>query len=231
MLLTTYRHAFRSPEINYPKTNRADECICPLVLEEKKKKSGLCPPINTSSKTNAVDIDCSALVQPQAAHNACSLDTTERFLGNIRSVYPDLFEKIKMMPSDELNRILENDANKSVYMVDFCKLRGYSDGLFESQKQPKKNVCGEETKPWVSKVDPEEFKCFAPFRPHKHTTKTERNVEQQKETIQKNFHITEYMDRFSRTGCIIMKSNIHNHSKCPSPASCEHPIKYCPIIY
>lgn len=233
MLLTTYRHSFRSPDINYLKKHETgeDSCVCPINSEDKKKEDGFCPPINTSSKeTNAIDVDCSVFMKPQTTHNACNLDSTERFLGNIRSVYPDLYDKIKRLPSDELNRILENDANHSVYMVDFCKLKGYSDGLFESQKQPKKNVCGEETKTaWVSKVDPEEFKCFSPFRPHKH--KTERNVAQQKETIQKNLHITEYMDTYSRTGCVILKSNIHNHRKCPSPAGCQHTIKYCPIIY
>lgn len=235
MLLTTYRHSFRSPEINYPKKHEpgTEPCICPITTEGEKKKSVLCPPINTPSKVmNTVDVDCSALVKPEPSRQICNLDTTERFIGNMRSVYPDLYQRIKNLPTDELNRILLCDANKTIYMVDYCKLKGYNDGLFECQKQQKKNVCGEESaaKPRPSKVDPEEFKCFGPFRPHKYTTE-KRSIAQQKETIQKNFHITEYMDKFSRTGCVILKSNLHNHKKCPNAKSCQHPLKYCPIIY
>lgn len=228
MLLTTYRHSFRSPEINYPKSKQSDhdQCVCPIAKYAKKiSLDGSCPPIDVSSKANVVDIDCSYLLKPQTTHNACNLDTTERYLGNMRSVYPDLYERIKKMPSAELNRILENDANKTVYTVDYCDIKEYSDGFLENQS--KKNVCGEETKPYVSKVDPEEFKCFSAFRPHK----PQRNVEQQKESIQRNYLVTEYMDKFSRTGCVILKSNVHVHKKCPSPQACKHPLKYCPIIH
>lgn len=234
MLLTTYRHSFRSPDINYPKKHKPGEepCVCPITISENRK-NGSCPPIDTSSKAmNAADVDCSILLQPESAstHQVCNLDTTERFLGNMNSVYPDLYEKIKSLPSDELNRLLANDANKTVYMVDFCKSKGYGDGLFESQKQQKRNVCGDETKTgWVSKVSPEEFKCYGHFRPHKY--KPERNVEQQRKNNEKNFLASEYMDKFSRTGCIILKSNLHNHKKCPGPENCQHPLKHCPVIY
>lgn len=231
MLLTTYRHAFRAPEINYPKKLKPgeDPCICPIIIEdENKKQNPNCPPVDVSSKANAVNIDCSDLMKPQATHNPCGFDTTGRYLGNMRSVYPDLYEKIKNIPSAELNRILENDANQTTYIVDYCQSKEYgSGGLFEGEIKRKKNVCGEDTKPWESKVDPEDFKCYSSFRPYK----PKQNVEPQKQSIESNQLITEYMDKFSRTGCVILKSNIHTHKKCPSPASCKHPLKHCPIIY
>ncbi|XP_075157041.1 uncharacterized protein LOC142230277 [Haematobia irritans] len=176
----------------------------------------------------------------------CYREQPNRFLKILRTAYPDLYERLKQMPKDELNRRMERQRMYTTYQIDFCNINEYPEGIYESLKDEdetnklnaskllqKQAPCSEFRASVMQELDkgsPESgdpcVKVYKPFK--KSFVDSSRFINsgnnshwQSNEIFTKKANFTEYMDTINKTGCVITKNKIHDHRKCSSK-HCKH---------
>ncbi|XP_030381223.1 uncharacterized protein LOC115629053 [Scaptodrosophila lebanonensis] len=200
------------------------------------------PPDQAAKMAITPDSDCFAL-QPN------------RFLKILRTVYPDLYERLKIMPKEELGRRLETNRMYTTYQIDFCNLNEYPEGIYESLKTEDETSKINSSKLLTNKPPCAEFRsnvmqelerdtsagfqvsiddCEKKYKPFKTTfadstqfvnSGDNSHWNVSSNTYRKSPQFTEYMDSISRNGCVIMRNRLHDHSRC-LPNYCRHEIKF-----
>ncbi|XP_034667009.1 uncharacterized protein LOC117900673 [Drosophila subobscura] len=178
-----------------------------------------------------------------------------RFLKILRTVYPDLYERLKVMPKEELSRRLEKNRMFTTYQIDFCDMKEYPEGIYESLKTEdaasklnankiltNKAPCSEFRSNVMNELDREtstgyeltQDECEKTYKPFKTSfADSSRFVASGNNshwnaapaTYRKVPDFTEYMDSISRNGCVIMRNKLHDHSKCLANY-CKHELKF-----
>ncbi|XP_013104215.2 uncharacterized protein LOC106084800 [Stomoxys calcitrans] len=170
----------------------------------------------------------------------CFKQQPNRFLKTIRNAYPDLYERLKAMPKDELNRRLQNDRMFTTYQIDFCNVNEYPEGIYESLKDEhetnKQNAnklskiqgpCAEFRDNVMQEMDKEtgdgrdiksDNPCAKTYRPFniafadsKRFINSGSNSHWQSSgAFTKKVNFSEYMDAISKTGRVIMRKKLHH---------------------
>lgn len=271
MLATTYQHDYVAPytkryDFNKGQINAKEktkvECQC---LEENK----IDIPQNLQKQCATVEwtgiAPMGRLIDPriiptkfsneqltnlkEEKPSDCFKQQPNRFLKILRTVYPDLYERLKQMPKDELNRRLDRDRMFTTYQVDFCNINEYPEGIYESLKMEdetsklnaskllqiqepcaelRANVMEELAKELSTNTargqDPCEkaYKSFnISFADSSRFINSGNNSHWRSNVFSKKAKFSEYMDTINKIGCVIMKNNIHDHQKC-TENHCRH---------
>ncbi|ALC40002.1 CG8813 [Drosophila busckii] len=178
-----------------------------------------------------------------APESDCFKLQPNRFLKILRTVYPDLYERLKSLPKEELSRRLEQNRMYTTYQIDYCDMKEYPEGIYESLKpedevarmksdnlmssQPpcsefRSNVMQQlerENKPGYEVKSTECEKAYKPFKASFGDSSQFVNSgnnshwKAASSTFRKVPNFTEYMDSIGRNGCIIMRNKLHDHSK------------------
>lgn len=178
----------------------------------------------------------------------CFKEQPNRFLKILRTAYPDLYERLKQMPKDELNRRLERERMFTTYQIDYCNVDEYPEGIYKSlndEDETKKlnankllqhqDACAEFRANVMQEISKDGEKsymqkdpCEKIYKPFKISfgdsarfINSGNNSHWRTAAFKKRANFTEYMDSISRVGCVIMRNNIHNHQKCSSK-HCRH---------
>ena len=272
MLVTTYQHDYVPPHTKRydfvggrstpVKQKEKVECQCveePTIDIPKKVEkecaiewTGVAPmgrlidPRIIPTKFSKDQLD--AMIQE--GEDDCFKAQPNRFLKILRTAYPDLYERLKQMPKDELNRRLDRDRMHTTYQVDFCNINEYPEGIYESlkvedetsklnaskllqQQRPcaefRANVMKELSKDtadggFAISDDPCE-KAYKPFKisfaDSSRFITSGNNSHWRSNIFTKKAKFTEYIDTISKIGCVIMRNNIHDHKKC-TEKHCRH---------
>lgn len=266
MHLTTYQHDFIKPNnkrYDFLKENRTNsrenlECICDSVTTTEKDQ-------NTTAKHGTVEwtgiAPMGRLIDPriiptkfapdqvQAIANDqqddCNKQQPNRFLKILRTVYPDLYERLQNMPKDELNRRLEENRLYTTYQIDFCNIQEYPEGIYKSLKEEdetsklnarklltKKEPCSEFRTNVMEELNKQmnsSDQCVKAYKPFKISfADSNRFINSGNnshwrggDVFKKKANFTEYMDTINKIGCVIMKNNLNDHRKC-SGKHCRH---------
>lgn len=271
MLVTTYQHDYIPPftkRYDFLKGHTADktdrdkeECQCveeskleaPKTLEKQCviEWSGIAPmgrlidpriiPTKISpEQLNAMSSD---------GQGDCFKEQPNRFLKILRTAYPDLYERLKQMPKDELNRRLERQRMYTTYQIDYCNVNEYPEGVYESLKEEdetsklnaskllqtqgpcaefRANVVQELAKDTADGRNANQDPCETAYKPFKISfadsarfINSGNNSHWRCSGFGKKANFTEYMDTINKAGCVIMKNNIHDHRKCTTK-HCRH---------
>lgn len=269
MFATTYQHDFIPPitkrydfvKAQKSKNNEKEECQC---IEESRVNTsknvekqctiewtGIAPmdrlidPRIIPTKFSSQQIDAMAQEGPVD----CYKEQPNRFLKNLRTAYPDLYERLKQMPKDELNRRLEKDRMFTTYQIDFCNINEYPEGIYESLKvedetsklnaskllqrqgpcaEFRANVMQELSKETVNDKVTTQDPCEKAYKPFKISfvdssrfINSGNNSHWRSNVFTKRANFTEYMDTINKMGCVITKNKIHDHQKC-NEKHCRH---------
>ncbi|TDG46752.1 hypothetical protein AWZ03_006799 [Drosophila navojoa] len=178
-----------------------------------------------------------------------------RFLKILRNVYPDLYERLKLMPKGELGRRLETNRMYTTYQIDYCDVKEYPEGIYESLKpndevskiksdklMTNKAPCSEFRSDVMKQLERENAtgyevkadECEQAYKPFQATfsdsaqfvnSGNNSHWKTASSTFSKSPNFSEYMDSISRNGCIIMRNKLHDHSKCLAN-HCRHEIRF-----
>lgn len=263
--MTTYQHDFVRPNNNryiFVKDNDLNEkdiCKCPdeqsdipqtqRKHEETVEWTGIAPmgrlidPRIIPTKFSADQVDAMA-----NDHEGNCFDLQpNRFLKILRTAYPDLYERLKEIPKDELSRRLERQRMFTTYQIDFCNINEYPGGIYESIKKEdeksksdasrllqqqgscvefKTNVIQELEKESSDRIQDPCVKAYKPFKisfadSARFVNSGNNSHWNSKEVFNKKANFTEYMDTINKIGCVIMKNKLHDHHKC-SGRHCRH---------
>lgn len=201
------------------------------------------------------------LTQDQVEKMAFSAETDcfklqpNRFLKILRTVYPDLYERLKVLPKDELSRRLEKNRMFTTYQIDYCNMNEYPEGIYESLKTEdesskqnsnklmnergpcsefRQNVMNELERETSPGYDVSRDECEKSYKPFKTTfadsssfvdSGSNSHWSAAPTTYRKMPNFSEYMDSISRNGCVIMRNKLHDHSKCLAKY-CKHDLKF-----
>ncbi|XP_068140280.1 uncharacterized protein [Drosophila tropicalis] len=277
MLLSTYQHDYVPPNakryefLTNAKGSEGPKVIeCECIAEEKIK-----PPAEAAKNCTGVEwtgiapmgklvdprLIPTALSQDQVDKMATSIETDcfklqpNRFLKILRTVYPDLYERLKVMPKEELGRRLEKNRMFTTYQIDYCARNEYPQGIYESLKTEdessklnadkllsNKGPCSEfrnnvmnelerETSEGYEASRDEGEKIYKPFKTAFADSSrfvasgNNSHWNTSPTTYKKLPNFSEYMDSISRNGCIIMRNKLHDHSKCLQNY-CRHELKF-----
>lgn len=272
MLVSTYQHDYIPPN-----TKRYDFITRP---EQRKKEEEVCQciqPANVEIPKAALE-QCSGvewtgiapmgkLIDPRIIPTKFSPDQIQgieqgniedcfqmqpnRFLKILRTAYPDLYERLKEMPKDELSRRLDRQRLFTTYQIDFCGVNEYPEGIYESLKEndPHNTI---DTKLLQKQGPCESFRtnvmqamqrakmdgyaegkdpCEKAYKPFKiafgdsnRFINSGNNSHWKCTSFNKKANFSEYMDTINKSGCIIMKNNLHDHSRCNKGKHCKHQI-------
>lgn len=153
-IISTYRHDYTAPKnARYSFLKKvqinADPCkeICPCVEEKPRvdlsKLGEKCETTNWTGTAPAEKMDVPhmaaepPLMAREASTDPCFHDQPNRFLKTISNTYPDLYERLKNMPHDELRRSIENSRFRTTYQVDYCHLDEHAPRFYEDSKERK----------------------------------------------------------------------------------------------
>lgn len=178
-----------------------------------------------------------------------------RFLKILRNVYPDLYERLKLMPKGELGRRLETNRMYTTYQIDYCDVKEYPEGIYESLKPNDEVSKIKSDKLMADKAPCSEFRadvmkqlerenatgyevkadeCEQAYKPFQAkfadsaqfvNSGNNSHWKTASSTFSKSPNFSEYMDSISRNGCIIMRNKLHDHSKCLAN-HCRHEIRF-----
>ncbi|XP_064556898.1 uncharacterized protein LOC135441286 [Drosophila montana] len=280
MMLSTYQHDYVPPNtkryefMSHLKTNdgfggpKVVECEC---VEEDKVK----PPADAVKNCSGVEwtgiAPMGRLVDPRLIPTELAQDQVEkmafapesdclklqpnRFLKILRNIYPDLYERLKLMPKEELGRRLETNRMYTTYQIDYCDVNEYPEGIYESMKPTDEASKMKSDKLMAHKAPCSEFRsdvmkqlerenttgyevkadeCEQAYKPFKTSfsdssqfvnSGNNSHWKTAGSTFRKVPNFTEYMDSISRNGCIIMRNKLHDHSKCLAN-HCRHEIRF-----
>ncbi|XP_065358419.1 uncharacterized protein LOC135952423 [Calliphora vicina] len=270
MLVTTYQHDYVPPF-----TKRYDFFKGQAVADQQEKVECQCIEENKVDIPKVMQNQCAVewtgvapmgrLIDPRIiptqfsseqldaligeSKNDCFKEQPNRFLKILRTAYPDLYERLKQMPKDELNRRLERDRMYTTYQIDFCNINEYPEGIYESLKvedetsklnaskllqrqepcaELRANVMQELSKEGASDKPNSHDACEKIYKPFKISfadssrfIKSGNNSHWRSNVFTKRAKFTEYMDTINKIGCVIMKNNIHDHQKCTGK-HCRH---------
>ncbi|XP_061402048.1 uncharacterized protein LOC133337854 [Musca vetustissima] len=266
MLTTTYKHDFIQPKNkrydfvkeNVNKSQVNSECNCENITSVDKEQSindshgtvewtGIAPmgrlidPRIIPTKISPDQADAIA----NARENDCNKIQPNRFLKILRTVYPDLYERLQQMPQDELNRRMEQQRMYTTYQIDFCNVNEYPEGIYKSLKEEdetsklnaskllkKDEPCNEFRRNVMEELNKQGgnfdpcIKAYKPFKisfadSNRFINSGNNSHWRSGEVFKKNANFTEYMDTINKIGCVIMKNNLHDHRKC-SGKHCRH---------
>lgn len=269
MLMTTYQHDYIFPHTSRydfykGKGDRTDqnivECQCieenkvdlPKAMEKQCniEWTGVAPmgrlidPRIIPTKFSKEQVD--AMTDKPSD---CLKEQSNRFLKTLRTAYPDLYEHLKKMPKEELNRRLERDRMYTTYQIDFCNINEYPEGIYESLKVEnetsklntskllkKEDPCAELRTNVIRYLNKEGVNsnnndtCENAYKPLRISfadssrfINSGDNSHWRSNAFTKRLNFTEYMDSINKIGCVIVKNNIHNHKKC-TEKHCRHPL-------
>jgi len=180
----------------------------------------------------------------------CFKEQPNRFLKVLSSLYPDLYDRLKNMPKEDVASNLDKERLHTTYQIDYCHMNEYPEGVYSSLKSAQDANQINDSK-LLHPVDPcAEFKaaleqylneegnlgmrpdaCEKAYKPMKMSfgdsnrfVDSGNNSHWRGSSFKKHATITEYMDVISRNGCVIMKNRIHDHSKC-TKNHCAHTLK------
>lgn len=275
MMLSTYQHDYVPPNakryefLTRPGGQEGPKIIeCECIDEDKikipvaAKDCGGVEWTGIAPMGKLVDprIIPTQLTQDQVDNMAFSAETDchklqpNRFLKILRTVYPDLYERLKVMPKEELSRRLEKNRMFTTYQIDYCSMNEYPDGIYESLKTEddskqysnkmmtergpcsefRSNVMNELEREASASVEVSRDECEKTYKPFKTTfSDSSQFIESGSNshwsaaptTYRKMPTFTEYMDSISRNGCVIMRNKLHDHSKCLAKY-CKHELKF-----
>ncbi|KAM7353214.1 uncharacterized protein ACRADG_005395 [Cochliomyia hominivorax] len=179
----------------------------------------------------------------------CFIQEPNRFLKILRTAYPDLYERLKQIPKDELNRRIERDRIYTTYQIDFCNTKEYPEGIYASLQEKddasklnaskilqtqkscaelRANVLEMLAKEGTSDKQKNHDSCDKAYKPFKITfadssrfINSGNNSHWRSNVSAKKTKFSEYMDTINKIGCVIMKNNIHDHQKCTGK-HCRH---------
>ncbi|XP_055379492.1 uncharacterized protein LOC129610795 [Condylostylus longicornis] len=142
-------------------------------------------------------------------------DSPYRYLNILRNLYPDLYQHLNSVPATELTRKLEIERLRTNYMNDYCILPSYGDHFYSSLKQKDnklnqynsnkekikniKNIVYQPSSNYSRSVSVDVSGCALRCKKFINEIRW--------------FNTTEYRSNICKTGCIIRKSCIHDHSK------------------
>uniref|UniRef100_A0A1A9UH51 Uncharacterized protein n=1 Tax=Glossina austeni TaxID=7395 RepID=A0A1A9UH51_GLOAU len=271
MLVTTYQHDYIPPY-----TKRYEFLRAKLAAKSAEPEKEVCECVEETKVDipKAVEKQCAMewtgvapmgrLVDPRIlptklspeqldamageAQTDCLKEQPNRFLKILRTAYPDLYERLKQMPKDELNRRLERERMYTTYQIDFCDMNEYPEGIYKSLKDEdetkklnaskllqRQGPCAEfrtnvmqelvkEGEAGALNQDPCE-KAYKPFKisfaDSARFISSGNNSHWRSNIFAKRADFSEYMDTINKIGCVIMRNNIHNHQKC-SNKHCRH---------
>ncbi|XP_055379493.1 uncharacterized protein LOC129610796 [Condylostylus longicornis] len=166
----------------------------------------------------------------------CIENQPNRFLKKLEKCYPDLYERLKRMTDNELKRRVNKQRLKTTYQIDYCRLLEFPDGIYhqrvvEETENEKKNVDVIEGSYEKFEKDIQtglnvENKSFG-FRKSDLEPKIRDDTNYRLADIETTNkpHITEYVDKICRTGCVVMQNKIHDHKNCSDGQKCVHNLK------
>ncbi|EDW54068.1 uncharacterized protein LOC6613169 [Drosophila sechellia] len=278
MMLSTYQHDYVPPNAKryefLTRPRGADDHSGPQVKEcECVDESKIVIPPNASKDCGGVEwtgiapmgklvdprIIPTQLTQDQVDKMAFSAETDcfklqpNRFLKILRTVYPDLYERLKVMPKEELSRRLETNRMNTTYQIDYCDMNEYPEGIYESLKtedesknasklMSERGPCNEFRSNVMNELEREASagyeissdECQKNYKPFKTSfSDSSQTIESGSNshwnsaptTYRKVPTFSEYMDSISRNGCVIMRNKLHDHSKCLAKY-CKHELKF-----
>lgn len=270
MLVSTYQHDYIPPftkRYNFLETQKSkkpedsEKCQCVeeirVDIPKKVEKqcaiewTGIAPmgrlidPRIIPAKFSPQQLDALA----QEGQGDCFKEQPNRFLKILRTAYPDLYERLKQMPKDELNRRLERERMYTTYQIDFCNMEEYPEGIYESLKEEDKtnklnarkllqrqapcaefraNIMQELAKETSDGETINQDTCEKAYKPFKISfadssrfINSGNNSHWKSNVFAKRANFTEYMDTINKIGCVIMKNNLHDHQKCRAK-HCRH---------
>lgn len=273
MLVTTYQHDYVPPYTKryefVKKQGKAEkekeECQCidtakievPKAAQEKCESgaewTGIAPmgrlidPRIIPTKLTPEQVDNLA----KETDADCFKAQPNRFLQILRTAYPDLYDRLKQMPKDELNRRLERQRLFTTYQIDYCNMNEYPEGIYESLKEKddtanlnaskllqKEGACdvfranvmkeldNQTRNPTITDPCEHAYKPFKiSFTDSARFINSGNNSHWRSKAFVTRTNFSEYMETISRNGCVIIKNNIHDHSKCGSNGKhCRHPL-------
>lgn len=284
MLVTTYQKDFVAPKTQrykfLEKTDAANtspdkkiattkQCEClPDELKAKQKAMGPCG--NTNMEWSGI-APMGRLIEPRILPTKlapqqveamreedtqdCFKEQPNRFLKILRTAYPDLYERLKQMPKDELSRRMDRNRMFTSYQIDFGNVNEYPEGIYESLQEEdetkklneskllklqnpcaqfKANVMKELSSNTPAAADP----CQQLYKPFKMSfadssrfINSGNNSHWNTNIFSKTANFTEYMESINKTGCIIMSNKLHDHAKCTGAKHCSHILKHmCPNL-
>lgn len=257
-LTTTYRHDYLSPNLdryNISKMeateSKSGDCKCELK-DEVPNISNLGESCRGGGEWTGV-APMGILLKPrnisvtyddeQANGKSCFSEKPNKFLEKLCIKYPELYERLKQTPHDDLYRKIDTDRFKSTYQIDFCNLSEYPEGVYDGL-QSKNNLpqgagssgtsdpCAiyraNKTKSLPNIDEDSDNPCIGLYRPVRVDVITRipksyvSSSHWGEKLIIKGPRISEYKDVISRIGGIIQKENLHDHSKCSEGKNCSH---------
>lgn len=258
-LTTTYRHDYTKPSTDKlgfqqkirtgPMAGLGDKCCRECEAKKKSTSGGGCKggewtrigPMGPLIKPRIIPEE-----PTEREVNRCFKDKPNKFLGKLCLKYPELYEKLKGFPQDEIFRKVEIDRLNTTYQIDFCHQREYPGGSYDNVTSENRHANGEGTElkgacEFYKKIrgnkcrkggfgpgSPDEDPCQGLYRPYK--TKGMAGIPKDflqsghwpPKPFQNQPRITEYKDTISRIGRAVMKFNIHDHRNCKTEANCQH---------
>lgn len=281
MLVTTYQHDYippytrrydfvQKPLPGASKKDRPEEecqCIEESRVEPPKAVLDKCPDVEWTGIA-----PMGRLVEPRIIptkfsndqmdamardpYGDCFKNQPNRFLQILRTAYPDLYERLKQMPKDELNRRMDNQRLITTYQIDYCNVNEFPEGVYESLKPDdetsklnankllhQQGPCAEFRANVMQELDKENAdsfnlsadSCDKAYKPFKITfADSSRFISSggyshwrtSGNAFAKRANFSEYMDTISKNGCVVMKNNIHDHRNCANGKHCMHKIIY-----
>lgn len=248
MIATTYQHDYVSPVTKrYDFANRMEQsekataCQCttdqrievPKTLQKQSNVewTGIAPmgrliyPRNIPTNFSNEQLD----VMLNETPNDCHEKQPNRFLKVLPTAYPLLYDRLKQMPVDELNRRLDSDRMFTTYQIDFCDIYEHPEGIYnlkaEDGTRKLKSTNEAVEGPNNATTNDSCEKLYKPFKlsfvDSSRFISSGNNSHWRSNFFVKKAKFSEYMDTISKLGCAITKNNIHDHQKC-NKTNCRH---------
>lgn len=255
-LTTTYRHDFLWPSVHkkdFEKISKFgpmagfDPCICEEHFKrpDLSKLAASCP----SPEWTGVAA-MGALINPRIIPeepkddrkiNACFQDKPNKFLEKLCLKFPELYEKLRAAPHDDLYSKIDLDRFKSTYQVDYCRIPLGTQGVYDdlttkatasqSDGIVTEDPCAiyRERRRSSDEKYTDSDPCIGLYRPVKVTCIT--NVPRSyissghwgsSRAVIVGMPKTEYQSKIGETGRIIQEKKFNDHSKCAEGSNCNH---------
>lgn len=172
-----------------------------------------------------------------ASGRMCFVEKPNRYLANLENESPTLYEDLRKMNKDDLEKIINTDRLLSTYQADYGGMAEYPTGTYDVHnaederddlirtfKRELADPCAEESvfKDYRTKIRRCGYR--PPRRPQvcaKHCPVVRGHWQAEK----KSLPISEYAAVHGHVGAVIMRQNLNDHRRC-RPTNCKHAIMY-----
>lgn len=248
-ITTTYKYDYVDPKLmRTGKLTKNEKCECCESEKGKEPQIDLVKLAEDAEKSDGIKSEWTGIapmgilinprIIPETVYddekeNECFESRPNKYLNNLPNADPDLYENLRNMNKDDLQKRVNTLQLKSTYQIDYGTIAEYSGGAYTpddmqfktSQSELYPDPCTEDILDKTIYQTGGLIKCelnyqgkpglclahcpVAPKLGHWNVTNLKRS--------------TEYQDNISRIGGIIIKQNIHSHKKCMLN-NCNHPM-------